>query len=156
MIRDFSHVTISCSDLERSIRFYEGIGLEVERRIGELDSDGVAKAFALPRGHLTVAHLRPCGSPGPMTIDLVQWLDPAPEGEAYASLANLGLTRLAFRVEDIDRTTADLRGAGVTFLSDEVQEFGRGVRSAAFKDPDGAVIQLIEGLAEMKDEQPGK
>jgi catechol 2,3-dioxygenase-like lactoylglutathione lyase family enzyme len=150
MIQDFSHVTISCSDLERSIAFYERIGLVVERRIGELDADGVARAFDLPRGHLTVAHLRPADAAGTMTIDLVQWLDPPPEGAAYARLNNLGLTRLAFRVDNIDDTVRGLRAAGLAFLSDDVQEFGRGVRSIAFKDPDGTIIQLIEGLAEMK------
>lgn len=150
MIRDFSHVTISCSDLERSIAFYKTIGLVVERRIGELDSDGVAKAFAMPRGHLRVAHLRPPDATGAMTIDLVQWLDPPPAGEPYASLANLGLTRLAFRVEDIDQTIEVFRLAGMTFLSDDVQDFGSGVRSVAFSDPDGTIIQLIEGLREMK------
>lgn len=72
-----------------------------------------------------------------MTIDLVQWLDPPPAGQAYPTLANVGLTRLAFRVADIDRTAAGLRAAGVKSLSDAVQEFGRGVRSIALKDPDG-------------------
>lgn len=78
MIRDFSHVTVSCSDLERSVAFYRGIGLEVVRRVGELDSAGVAAAFALPRGHLSVVHLAPPGTDGSFVIDLVQWLDPSP------------------------------------------------------------------------------
>lgn len=72
MIRDFSHVTISCSDLGRSVPFYEKIGLQVVRRIGVLDSHGVAAAFGLPRGHLTVVHLAPPGTDGPVLIDLVQ------------------------------------------------------------------------------------
>lgn len=152
MIADFSHVTISCRDLERSVAFYEMIGLVVEHRIGVLDSEGVARAFALPRGHLEVVHLRPEKALGSMTIDLVCWIDPPPDGEAYAGLNNVGLTRLAFHVEDIDASVAELRRHDIRFLSDDVQSFGRGVRSIAFKDPDGAILQLIEGLIELKRE----
>ena len=146
MIQDFSHVTVSCSDMERSVQFYESLGLKVTRRIGELDSEGVAKAFDLPRGHLTVVHLEPKHLSGNMKVDLVQWLDPAPTGEAYAALNNLGLTRLAFRVNDIDATVAELRDKGISFMSEEVQPFGQGVHSIALKDPDGTILQLIEGL----------
>lgn len=149
MIQDFSHVTISVIDMERSVRFYEMIGLKVLRRIGEMDSAGVAAAFALPRGHLTVVHLAPPNNSGKMVIDMVQWLDPKPTGQAYPTLNNLGLTRLAFRVDDIDGTAAKLRAAGVQFMSAEVEPFGQGVRSIAFKDPDGTILQLIQGLDAM-------
>lgn len=149
MIESFSHVTVSCTDIDRSVAFYKKIGLEVTLTPGELDSDGVAKAFALSRGHLTVVHLAPKDAEGGMVIDLVQWLDPNPAGSAYPSVDYLGLTRLAFRVTDIDATASSLREAGVDFLSDEVQSFGKGVRSIAFKDPDGTILQLIEGLDKM-------
>ena len=147
MITDFSHVTISCTDIDRSVAFYETLGLEVTNRIGELDSDGVAHAFDLPRGHLTVVHLAPHGTTGGMVIDLVQWLDPAPEGTPYPALNYLGMTRLAFRVDDIDATVAELRGRGVdSWLSPDVQPFGEGVRSIALTDPDGTILQLITDL----------
>jgi 4-hydroxyphenylpyruvate dioxygenase-like putative hemolysin len=58
----------------------------------------------------------------------------------------VGINRLAFRVSDIDATTAALREQGITFLSQEPQTFGQGVRSIATAAPDGVFIQLIEGL----------
>ena len=146
MIDDFQHVSITCRDLERSIHFYERLGLKVIKRLGEVTEEGIAQAFQLPRGHLTVAYLAPLGATSKMFIDLVQWLEPPSTGETYPALNYVGINRIAFRVSDIDATTAALRGQGITFLSQEPQPFGQGIRSIVTTDPDGVFIQLIEGL----------
>ena len=80
-----------------------------------------------------------------MFIDMVQWLEPPPAGEAYPALNHVGLNRLAFRVSDLDATTAALREEGVTFLSQEPQSFGP-IRTIVTTDPDGVFIQLLEWL----------
>lgn len=49
MIDDFQHVSITCRDLERSVCFYESLGLKVINRIEEVKEDGIAHAFQLPR-----------------------------------------------------------------------------------------------------------
>ena len=59
MIDDFQHVSITCRDLERSVRFYETLGLKVTKRLGEVYEEGIAQAFQLPGGRLTVAYLAP-------------------------------------------------------------------------------------------------
>jgi len=53
---------------------------------------------------------------------------------------------MAFRVSDVDATTAALRQQGITFLSQEPQVFGEGIRCIVTTDPDGVFIQLIDGL----------
>lgn len=146
MIDDFQHVSITCRDLERSVRFYEALGLDVIKRIGEVEEEGIAHAFQLPRGHLAVVYLAAPKATGKMFIDLVQWLEPPSTGESYPALNHVGLNRIAFRVSDIDATTAALRERGITFLSREPQTFGQGIRSIVTADPDGVFIQLIEGL----------
>ena len=146
MIEDFQHVSITCRDLERSARFYEGLGLQVIKRLGEVNEAGIAQAFQLPGGRLRAVYLAPPQASGNMFIDLVQWLEPPPAGEPYPALNHVGLNRLAFRVSDLDATTAALREEGVTFLSQEPQSFGQGVRSIVTTDPDGVFIQLLEGL----------
>ena len=145
MIQDFVHVNISVSDLDRAISYYQKLGLEVTKRIGELDSEGVAAAFKLQRGNLNVVHLRPKNSSGNMRIDLVEWLNPSPQGPTYPALNNLGLVRLAFTVDDLEKTVEKLRSEGLDFLSD-VQSFGQGITSVVTTDPDGTFIQLIQGL----------
>src|SRR5438477_12689920 len=119
MIDGFVHVSISCRDLERSVRFYESLGLRVTKRLGDVDEPGIAQAFRLPRGHLAVAYLAPSDSAGTMFIDLVQWLEPLSTGEAYPVLNNVGLNRIAFRVSDMDASVMALRERGVSFMSEQ-------------------------------------
>lgn len=146
MIDDFLHVSITCRDLERSVRFYEILGLKVIKRLGEVDEDGIARGFQLPAGRLAVAYLAPAQATTKMFIDLVQWLEPASIGEPYPVLNHVGINRIALRVSDIDATTAVLREQGITFLNQVPQIFGPGIRCIVTIDPDGVFIQLIEGL----------
>ena len=146
MIEDFQHVSITCRDIEQSISFYERLGLTVIKRIPNVRENGIAKAFQLPKGHLTVAYLAPPQATSKIFIDLVQWLEPESTGTAYTALNHVGLNRLAFRVSNIDATVLSLRERGISFLKDEPQVFGDGIRSIVTKDPDGVFIQLIEGL----------
>jgi catechol 2,3-dioxygenase-like lactoylglutathione lyase family enzyme len=37
MIDNFSHITINCRSLEKSVRFYESIGLRADATFGEAD-----------------------------------------------------------------------------------------------------------------------
>lgn len=145
MIEDFQHACITCRDIERSVRFYESLGLKVVEPTRELDEKALAQAMQLPRGHLRVVHLAPPEATSKMFIDLVQWLDPASTGEAYPALNHVGINRLAFRVSDIDATTVALRERGITFLTQEPQSF-KPIRTIVTTDPDGVFIQLLEWL----------
>jgi glyoxylase I family protein len=107
---------------------------------------GIARGFQLPAALLMVAYMAPPNASSRMFIDLVQWLEPAATGEPYPGLNHLGINRIAFRVSDLDATTAALRDQGITFLSREPQVFGEGIRCIVTTDPDGVFIQLIEGL----------
>jgi len=51
----------------------------------------------------------------------------------------VGINRLAFRVSDIDATTAALRAQGITFLSEKPEAFG-GIKTIVTTDPDGVFI----------------
>lgn len=145
MIKDFQHVCITCRDLERSIRFYERLGLTILDPVLELDAKEIAQAFQLPGGHLRVVHWAPPEATGNMFIDLVQWVEPPSTGEAYPALDQVGINRLAFRVSDIDATTISLRARDITFLTEEPHSFGP-IRTIVTTDPDGVFIQLLEWL----------
>jgi glyoxylase I family protein len=146
MIDEFLHVSITCRDLERSVQFYETLGLKVIKRLGEVKEEGIARGFQLPAGRLAVAYLAPSNASSSMFIDLVQWLEPPSTGEPYPVLNHVGLNRIAFRVSDLEATTAALQEQGITFLTREPQVFGEGIRCIVTTDPDGVFIQLIEGL----------
>lgn len=145
MIEDFQHVGIVCRDLETSVRFYEKIGLQIQEPITELEEEAIARAFQLPRGHVKLLHLAPPGATSKVFIDLVQWLNPSSTGEPYPALNHVGINRLAFRVSNVDATTAALRERGIIFLTQEPQSIGR-VRTIFTTDPDGVFIQFLEWL----------
>lgn len=146
MIEDFLHVGITCRDLERSIRFYETLGLSVVSRIGEVEEADLGRVFGLPKGHLAVVHLAPPAATSKLFIDLVQWLEPPPIGESYPMLNHVGINRFALRVSNIDATVTALRERGVRFLSDAPGTIGEGIRSIVTVDPDGVFVQLVEWL----------
>jgi glyoxylase I family protein len=81
--------------------------------------------------------------------DLVQFNDPLPQGQPYSTLNNIGICRIAFSVDDIDRTYADLQAKEVQFVA-ALKKIKRpdGATSGVvcFKDPDGAILELISGL----------
>ena len=145
MIQDFQHVCITCRDLDRSIRFYEMLGLRIIEPARELDEETLAHTMQLPRGHIRVLHMAPPHATSSMFIDLVQWLDPSSTGEAYPTLNNVGINRLAFRVSDIDATVKALQERGISFLTQTPQSFGP-IRTIVATDPDGVFVQLLEWL----------
>jgi catechol 2,3-dioxygenase-like lactoylglutathione lyase family enzyme len=144
--RRFPAWSITRRDLEQSIDFYERLGLKVVKRIPDVREDGIARAFKQTQANLTVAYLAPPHPASKLFIDLVQWLEPSAIGQAYPALNHVGLNLLAFRVRDIDATVSALREQAISFLSQESQVFGPGIRSIVTNDPDGVFIQLIEGL----------
>ena len=79
-----------------------------------------------------------------MFIDLVQWVEPPSTGEPYPALDHVGINRLAFRVSDIDATTAALRAQGITFLSEKPEAFG-GIKTIVTTDPDGVSFNSLNG-----------
>ena len=108
MIEDFQHICITCRDLEASTRFYELLGLEVVEPAHELDEKHLATAMKLPKGHINVLHLAPKNATSGMFIDLVQWLEPASDGQVYPALNNVGINRVAFRVSELEKIVAVL------------------------------------------------
>lgn len=63
----------------------------------------------------------------------------------------LGFRHVGFKVSDLDRVVARLREAGVRFRA-EPMDTGVGVRTAFFFDPDGTVLEVIEGFVDYTQE----
>lgn len=146
MVEDFLHLSITTRNLERSISFYELLGLTVVKRFGDVTEPGIATAFRLPSSHLKVVYLAPPNGRSGLFIDLVEWVAPSSPGDAYPVANHVGLNRFALRVSHLDATVRTLKEAGVSFLTDDPETFGDGIRCIVVKDPDGVFVQLIEGL----------
>jgi hypothetical protein len=82
-------------------------------------------------------------------LDLVQFIDPLPQGQPCPTLNNIGICRIAFTVDDIDRTYADLLAKQIQCLAPLKKikwSDGATIGVVCFKDPDGAIFELISGM----------
>ncbi|MEZ4280589.1 MAG: VOC family protein [Myxococcota bacterium] len=137
--RDFSHITVRVSDLERALRFYrDGLGLRPLFDV-RLDGPGLDAVTATPGARGRMIGLLVPGA-GKVSIELIHFehpsLSPPPEGRFT------GWSNISISVADIDATHAAFLERGLAPLSPPV-EVG-GVRMFFVTDPDGARIEIIE------------
>src|SRR5258708_20990058 len=112
MFEKLFRVNIGVRDMERSIRFYQDLGFTKVRDF-TLDDPSVGDALGLKAKKLRGVFMRLGNDPNSPVLDLVQFIDPPPQGQPYPTLNNIGICRIAFTVDDIDRTYADLHSQKV-------------------------------------------
>ena len=142
------HVNVNCSNLERSVDWYERVlGLEVRggSRPGPVQGDALGLSGTI---EWNASFLWPPGQDA-FAIDLLEWKTPAPTGKPPASANQLGLYRMAFMVEDIEASYRELRSQGVDCARPVFLDMGPeipidGVWALFFLDPDGTCMELIE------------
>ncbi|MGL5938795.1 MAG: VOC family protein [Waterburya sp.] len=146
MIERIFHCNINCTNLERSLEFYKMIGFKVilDFKNG-MSSEAMAKAFNLPQAELRGVHLVLEDSANAPRIDLVEFQKPKTEGKPYSHLHNTGVARICLLAKDINRVYEDLKTKGVNFFSEPQRLPGTDVTIACFTDPDGTVLELLEG-----------
>lgn len=118
-------IAVHCADLGRSVDFYETfLGARVVRRSVE------GATLALAGGRIDLIAL-----PGGADT----W--PVPPTDDHAR----GFWHIGLRVAEVDPIADAVRAAGYGFFIDPVDNVPAGVRVAFFYDPDGVVIELVEG-----------
>jgi glyoxylase I family protein len=148
MLQRLFHVNICVRDMERSIRFYQDLGFTKVNDF-TLDDPTVGDALGVKAKKLRGVFMRLGADPNAPVLDLVQFIDPPTQGQPYSSLNNVGICRIAFTVDDIDRTYAELKAKGVEFVAPLKKLTGPGGTTmgvVCFKDPDGTVLELITGM----------
>jgi catechol 2,3-dioxygenase-like lactoylglutathione lyase family enzyme len=129
---DFSLVSIdnvglSTADRERSVQFYELLGLT---KVGENE-----RGTTLTAGNVKLFVFETSGgAPGQ-----------APRSPTLFGNAP-GLDHLSLEVDDVDHAYAGLRTAGVAFIS-EPETYDWGARAVALRDPDGTTVFLLQWIA---------
>lgn len=141
------HVNVNCSDLERTRRFWcEGVGFSVGARTTP-DAPQPGAAFGLDTAHWDADIL--VGDHGFTggVVDSLQWLEPTPVGTPVASLTTCGLNRLGVFVPDLAAATAAVAAnGGVVWGAPVLHDDEHATVNLAFtSDPDGTVVELIEG-----------
>jgi catechol 2,3-dioxygenase-like lactoylglutathione lyase family enzyme len=138
-------ININVSDMDRSVRFYEHLGLsKVSDHIH--DSAQIGEMWGIEN----FASLRLCWmalheNVAPM-LDLVQLLEPPPDDEPKPSLQRVGAQRIVFIASDIEALHARLVEIGAEILSplqETVGHEGQVVKTLYFKDPDGTLLEAM-------------
>ncbi|WP_027091712.1 VOC family protein [Cohnella thermotolerans] len=120
------HVAIIASDYERSKRFYvELLGLEVVAETYRRERDSWKLDLAVG---------------GSYQIELFSFPE-APERPSYPEAR--GLRHLAFEVDDVESTAAELREKGIATEPIRVDPL-TGKKFVFFADPDGLPLELYE------------
>lgn len=134
------HVGIAVPDLDAAIAWYATtLGL-VATHVEENEEQGVREAMlSAPDGSAT----------GATQIQLLAPLRPDSPIGKFIERSGPGLQQLAYRVADIDATSAELRGKGVRLLYDEAR---RGTANSRInfvhpKDAGGVLVELVEPAA---------
>jgi catechol 2,3-dioxygenase-like lactoylglutathione lyase family enzyme len=148
MLQKLFHVNICVRDMERSIGFYAGLGF---KKVNDftLDDSSVGDALGLKARKLRGVFMRLGDDANAPVLDLVQFIDPPPQGQPYPSLNNIGICRIAFTVDDIDKTYEELKAKKVEFVAPLKKIDGPGgakIGVVCFKDPDGTILELISGM----------
>ena len=148
MLEKLFHVNVCVRDMERSIGFYEKLGFNKVNDF-TLEDPKVGEALGLDARKLRGVFMRLGDDENAPVLDLVQFIDPPPQGQPYPSLNNIGICRIAFTVDDIDQTYADLQKMEVQFVAPLKKIKGPGgaeIGVVCFKDPDGTILELISGM----------
>lgn len=139
-------VSLSVSDLGRSVAFYEQVLDFTKAGDAEREGDPLERLHGVFPGHVATARLRL----GSEEIELAEWL--APRGQAIASDArsdDRSFQHVAIVVSDLDRAYARLREHHVTHASSSPQTLpswnpnAGGIGAFYFRDPDGHPLEVI-------------
>ena len=116
MIKKISHIGIAVKDLEKSIEFYKGFGLELEA-IEVVESQKVKVAF-LPVGEVRIELLEPTSEDSP----IAKFIEKKGEGIHHLAMATDNLQERLNQLEKdglrlIDKTPRPgAHGASIAFL----------------------------------------
>ncbi len=156
------HVNINCSNLERSLAFYERIGFHQAIDFappGEgqaLGEPQLGPALGLPSGSVARARMLMLGdNPRSARLDLIEWQDTNQGSPPYSTLMHLGISRICLRVKDIEEAYREMVDAGATPFTEPTLINMGGTRQRFFcvPDPDGTVIEFMEFLRDDDGEQ---
>lgn len=138
------HISVTVSDLERSLAFYgDLLGMkEVERHL--LEGETISKMANKPDVVMQVVRLAAPDTPG-ILLDLQQYI--SPKGKVSdAKLGDSAHAHFCFGVPDVWAAYKELSAKGIEFVSEPVSfDLEWAILHVVFlKDPDGFIIELVE------------
>lgn len=150
-INKLFHVCITVPDIEEALKFYRDVlGLQSIGSLRHEKSDG--KLLGLPGERIEIHANHLCGkiTDNPTVIDLVEFVKPKTivAGGPYKQMTHVGITRIAFDVDNVDEIYEKLLERGDIEIICEPMELnapgGGWFKVVMFRDPFGIGLELIE------------
>lgn len=145
------HVCITVPNIEEALGFYRDVlGLESIGSLRNEKADGAVLGFPGQEIEIHADHLVGKSRETATVIDLIEFLSPKTVvGDGpYKQMNHVGITRMAFDVDDTDAIHAKLLARGDIEMLCEPQSVvaptGGTLRILTFRDPLGIVLELIE------------
>jgi catechol 2,3-dioxygenase-like lactoylglutathione lyase family enzyme len=142
------HFTVTASDFERSLAFYQTLGFQVLRDNRDVVwPDYVATQFGLRAAQGRGALLALGPEPHHTRLDLIEWLEPGHADPAAAIPLELRVPRIvALRTLNVRAAYAELSERGIGFITEpRGPDSDTGIEAVVCcRDPDGLIVELIE------------
>ena len=142
------HFTVSATDFERSLAFYQKLGFQLLRDNRDIVwPDFVAENFGMKRAQGRGALLALGPEPHHVRLDLIEWLEPRWEGpRADVPIEERVPRIIAIRTRNLRAAVEELRARGIEFIREPRDpDPALGIESVVCcRDPDGNLIELIE------------
>jgi len=149
------HININCSNLERTVAFYELLGFRkivdfqdpIEGASTDFAEIGLGPILSLPDDLAGRAVLMAAGDdPRATRLDIIEWTNPIQRGAPRLGLAQPGVARIALKVRDATAIHGALVAAGHEPYSEPVRIAMAGTPFLVFcvEDPDGTVIEFMQ------------
>src|SRR4051812_37106903 len=153
-MKGLHHVGITVKALDASIRFYHDVlGLQFSNEPSPwFDAPELGPAVGVPGAALRQVSL----VLGDTMLELLEYKAPPSDTDKPLPSNNTGASHVAFVVDDIEATKAELESKGIEFYSDvNVVDEGvlAGWRWVYFEDPDGYPLELVEVAYYNEDER---
>jgi catechol 2,3-dioxygenase-like lactoylglutathione lyase family enzyme len=141
---DFTHVGITVSDLNASVKFYEEVfGFEC-RNTTKFDEKFLGAAPSLYHLENTTADVAFLVSPNGIVLEMFQFSPSLPNGGP--ALWNVpGYTHIALSVDDLPAFAKHLREKKVEFCMPVLDRFDGG-HWVFVRDPDGNMVEVAEPM----------
>jgi len=131
MVKKVDHIGIAVSNLEETLKFYEGVlGLSLQGT--EVVEDQKVKVAFLPIGDTE--------------IELLESTDKEGAIAKFIERKGEGIQHIAYRVDDIEEALNEMRSKGIRLI-DEKPRYGAGGAKIAFLHPkstNGVLIELCQ------------
>ena len=150
MPKGFYHININCTNIERSLAFYQALEFKILIDHGVFSpdqehEDGWGVDLKKGKGQTHAILLR-LGDPPQPLLNLIEWIDPKTKGPGTPFpeyIYRVGPARIALVTDDVQKDYQDLKSKGVNFMSKPTTLPTRNTVVACL-DPDGTMIELIE------------